>query len=148
MLASHSKAYSWHILQHTGWALRRTVRAIASIPLTNQTFCRGRLWNINIFGINYDYSWICLLYLVCYWQMVGLGAGDGLPCASKSAFTNKSINTWWVGSENVLILGKFWMHFNRLNHAVKAWTLWVCFCLVFEIYFIMSNGKSIKHQLS
>ncbi len=37
-----------------------------------------KTWNINTFWVNYDGSCICLLYLVFYWQMVGLGAGVGL----------------------------------------------------------------------
>ncbi len=37
-----------------------------------------KTWNINHFWINYDGSCVCLLYLLFYWQMVGLGAGVGL----------------------------------------------------------------------
>ncbi len=37
-----------------------------------------KTWNINTFWINYDGSFICLLFLVFYLQMVGLGAGVGL----------------------------------------------------------------------
>ncbi len=37
-----------------------------------------KTWNINTFWINYDGSCVCLLYLLFYWQMVGLGAGVGL----------------------------------------------------------------------
>ncbi len=60
----------------------RIYSAHKSIVLPQKT------WNIDTFKINDDGSCICLLYLVFYWQMVGLWAGVGL-CAQK--FVNNVI---------------------------------------------------------
>ncbi len=73
-----------HKLQHTGSELYggpdgdcdHVYSSHKSIVLPWKT------WNINIFLINYDCSCICMLYLVFYWQMIGLGAGVVL-CAHK-----------------------------------------------------------------
>ncbi len=55
-----------------------------------------KTWNINTFWINVDGSCICQLYLVFYWQMVGLGAGVGLRAHKCVNNINKTVVTVYI----------------------------------------------------